>query len=55
MVVEGAVGSGPYSDIAIDDVSFSESCNKQNSGRVTVTGVQTTASTVSPCGASKFQ
>lgn len=57
VVIEGVVGSSFQGDMAIDDTAFSSGCVRSNNGLVTAlsTAPTTPATTISPCGANRFQ
>lgn len=55
ILLEGVVGSGYYSDIAIDDTVFSKGCKKRNQTFATAVTIPPTAPTANPCGSGQFQ
>ncbi|XP_061172151.1 MAM and LDL-receptor class A domain-containing protein 1-like [Saccostrea echinata] len=54
VLLEGVVGNGYYSDIAIDDTVFSKGCKKLNQTFPTSITIPPTAPTVNPCGSGQF-
>ena len=55
VLLEGVVGNGYFSDIAIDDTVFSKGCHKLNQTFATFVTIPPTAPTANPCGSGKFQ
>ncbi|XP_048242500.1 MAM and LDL-receptor class A domain-containing protein 2-like [Haliotis rufescens] len=55
VVIEASVGKSYFSDIAIDDITFSPLCTNYTGSFPTVQPGISTPSTQSPCGAGRFQ
>ena len=56
IVIQGVIGNGYYSDIAIDDAVFSQGCTKTFSVVFpTAVSITTPGPTTNPCGAGQFQ